>query len=58
MNGCQEALVLQLVNALELAGDMEELQGFLPAPVPDWPPSVRAQRSVPLRVQTLPFRTA
>lgn len=47
------ALVLRLADALELAGDMEDLRGYLPAPVPSWPPSVRARRRVPLQVRIL-----
>lgn len=45
------ALVLRLADALELAGDMDDLRGFLPAPVPSWPPSVRARLPVPLLVR-------
>jgi hypothetical protein len=38
------ALVLRLADALERTGDLEELREYLPAPVPNWPPSVRVQR--------------
>jgi hypothetical protein len=44
------ALVIRLADALELAGDMENLTGFLPAPVENWAPSLRARRPVPFAV--------
>lgn len=44
------ALVVRLADALEMAGDMEDPSGFLPAPVKNWPPSLRARRPVPFSV--------
>lgn len=43
-------LVVRLADALETVGDVEDLRGYLPAPVPNWPPSMRARRPVPLSV--------
>lgn len=45
------ALVLRLADALEQAGDLSDLRGYLPTPMPNWPPSARARRPVPLQVR-------
>lgn len=41
------AFVTRLADALEVAGDIEDLDGFLPEPVRNWPPSPRARKSAP-----------
>lgn len=40
------SFVTRLADALEVAGDMEDLSGFLPAAVKNWPPSPRATKPV------------
>jgi hypothetical protein len=39
------AMVLRLADELERHGDIEEFAGFLPEPIPNWPPSPRAKNA-------------
>ena len=51
------AMVLRLADELERVGNIEDgIEAFLPAPVPNWPPSPRARQDRPFVVR--PFEYA